>query len=80
MKMCVLECIDKIHTTNLGIERLRKNLQLSQTEDVLYFCKNIILSPNAQFERKGKNWYVKLNGCVLTINASSYTIITGKKI
>lgn len=27
-------------------------------------------------ERHGKNWYVHTDGCVITVNASSYTIIT----
>ena len=29
--------------------------------------------------RQGKNWYVRINSCVITVNASSYTIITAHK-
>ena len=29
--------------------------------------------------RKGKNWYIKTNGCTITVNAYSYTAITAHK-
>ena len=28
---------------------------------------------------KGKNWYVCIDGCVITVNAGSYTIITAHR-
>ncbi len=34
----LLDSIDKIHTTELGTVRIRKNLNL-ETEDVVEFCK-----------------------------------------
>lgn len=69
--------LDKLHTTELGYERIRKNLSLS-CADVIAWCKQKI--ENAEIiNRKGKNWYVHTDGIVLTINAYSYTIITAHK-
>ncbi len=33
----------------------------------------------AVFTRKGKNWYVDADNCVITVNAYSFTIITAHK-
>ncbi|MCI8483674.1 MAG: DUF3781 domain-containing protein [Lachnospiraceae bacterium] len=35
-----------------------------------------ILDETAKIERTGKNWYVMVKGCKITVNAHSYTIIT----
>lgn len=67
--------IDKIHTTELGAVRIRRNLALS-CEDVVEWCKEEIHDPNARILRNGKNWYVEIDGCIITVNANSYTIIT----
>jgi len=69
--------LDKIHTTDLGAERVRKNLKLD-TPDVIAWCRQSILSAEEIF-RKGKNWYVRSDNCVITINAHSYTIITAHR-
>ena len=29
--------------------------------------------------RKGKNWYITVEGCIITVNAHSFTIITAHK-
>jgi hypothetical protein len=69
--------IDKIHTTPLGIVRIKNNLGL-ETTDVVSWCKRKI--KNADYIiRKGKNWYVHKNNAIITINANSYTIITAHK-
>lgn len=70
--------INKLHSTELGIQRIKKNLSLD-TEDVIGWCKEKIVLPTAEITRKGKNWYVMVDGCILTINAYSYTIITAHK-
>lgn len=70
--------LDKLHTTDLGVERIRKNLRL-EAEDVVGWCKKEILEPNADIIRKGKNWYISVADCVITVNAYSYTIITAHK-
>ncbi len=70
--------IAKIHTTELGIDRIKKNLSLD-IDNVVEWCKLKIVSNHAIIERKGKNWYVTVEGSVITINAYSYTIITAHK-
>ncbi len=74
----LLNHLDQLHTTELGILRIKRNLSLD-TENVVDWCKTKISSPNALIERKGKNWYVNIDSCILTINAYSYTIITAHK-
>jgi hypothetical protein len=69
--------IEKLHTTEMGIERIRKNLEL-YTEDVVKWCKDKIKKSDKIY-RKGKNWYVSGKGFIITINAHSYTIITAHK-
>jgi hypothetical protein len=73
----LLENINKIHTTELGILRIKRNLEL-KTNDVVNWCKNEI-KKSSDIYRKGKNWYVSGKGCIITINAHSYTIITAHK-
>lgn len=74
----LLENIDKLHTTELGLERIKRNLGI-ETSDVVSYCKKLILSPSASIERNGKNWYVTIANSRITINAYSYTIITVHK-
>ena len=73
----LIENINKIHTSELGIIRIKKNLKL-ETVDVLKWCKNEIEKAN-NIIRKGKNWYVYKENIIITINANSYTIITAHK-
>ncbi len=71
----LLEHLDKLHTTDLGATRIKRNLSLD-TEDVVDWCKTKIHSANALISRRGKNWYVNVDHCIITINAHCYTIIT----
>ena len=64
-----------LHTTPMGADRIRKNLSLGE-QDAVSWCREQLRRPDAVFVRKGKNWYVHGTGCVITINADSYTIIT----
>jgi len=70
--------IEKIHTTPLGMLRIKRNLCLD-TDDAEKWCKKKIKNPNSRITRKGKNWYVIIDNCVITVNAHSYTIITAHK-
>ena len=70
--------LDQLHTTELGAMRIKRNLSLD-TDDVVGWCAEKISSPNAVLTRKGKNWYVAVDGCIITINAYSYTVITAHK-
>lgn len=71
--------LNKIHTTELGIMRIKRNIGLDN-EDVINWCKEIIKNPDIRVIRKGKNWYVIIKNYEITINAYSYTIITAHKI
>ena len=73
----LLNNIEKIHTTPLGIIRIKRNLEL-ETNDLINWCKQKI-SHADNIYRKGKNWYVSFEDCIITINANSYTIITAHK-
>lgn len=79
MNIELLQNIDKIHTTPLGVERIRRNLSLPDDEDPVRWCKEKIYSPKTMITRKGKNWYVHVDAYILTINAYSYTIITAHR-
>ena len=73
----LIENIEKIHTTPLGVVRIKKNLQL-ETKDVVNWCKRKVKTAE-NISRNGKNWYVNIADSVITINAVSYTIITAHK-
>ena len=74
----LLKNLDKLHTTELGVERIKRNLSLD-TDDVVDWCKAKINSVNTGITRSGKNWYVNIDNCIITVNAYSYTIITAHK-
>jgi len=69
--------LSKIQTTELGIERIRRNLNLS-CSDVVAWCKEHI-EQSKKIERKGKNFYVHIDNAILTVNAYTCTIITAHK-
>ena len=73
----LLSNLDKIHTTELGVWRIKNNLGLD-VEDVVTWCKNKIEKSDDIF-KKGKNWYVNVDDCTITVNAHSFTIITAHK-
>lgn len=75
----LIENIDKLHTTKMGVERIKRNLGL-ETEDVVQWCKIQILDKDTVIERVGKNWYAATDNCKITVNAYSYTIITAHKV
>jgi hypothetical protein len=75
----LIENIDKLHTTEMGVERIKKNLQMEDS-DVVQWCRVRILDKNAVIERIGKNWYVTINNYKITVNVHSYTIITAHKV
>lgn len=77
-KYDLINNIDKLHTTELGKERIARNLSLNDV-DVVEYCKEKTLSDNALINRNGKNWYILVNSIEITINITSYTIITAHK-
>ena len=71
----LLSNINKIHTTVMGIDRIKRNLKLD-TNNVVEYCKNKILDKNCNIYKQGKNYYCEIDNIKITINSYSYTIIT----
>ncbi|MCR5461489.1 MAG: DUF3781 domain-containing protein [bacterium] len=71
----LIDNIDKIHTTELGVIRIKKNLKLD-CNDVVYYIKNKVLDKNAYIYKNGKNYYVEIDDIIITINSFNYCIIT----
>ena len=69
--------VNKLHTTKLGIERIKKNLNIE--EDVVSYCIKKVLDKKCNIYKKGKNWYCDIDNIIITINSYSYTIITAHK-
>ena len=74
----LLANLDSLHTTELGALRIKNNLSLTD-EDVVEWCRSQISAPGTVITRNGKNWYIDVDGCIITVNAYSYTIITAHK-
>ena len=70
--------LHRLHTTELGIERIRTNLCI-QTEDVIGWCREKIRDTGSSVTRRGKNWYISSGDCIITVNANSFTVITAHK-
>ena len=76
--MGLLNNLDKVHTTEMGVDRIKRNIEVD-VDDIVKYSVDKIKQENAVIERKGKNFYVTVDGIIITINASSYTIITAHK-
>ena len=76
--MKLLNNLDKVHTTEMGVDRIKRNIEVD-VDDIVAYCIDKIKQENAVIERKGKNYYVSVDGIIITVNASSYTIITAHK-
>lgn len=74
-KEILLSNIDKLHTTEIGIDRIKRNLKIN-TENVVKYCKKKILDNNCNIYKQGKNWYCEVDNIIITVNSYSYTIIT----
>lgn len=78
-KEILLSNIDKVHTTKMGIDRIRNNLKIA-TDNVIEYCKNKVLDSKCNIYKQGKNWYCEIDNIRITINSYSYTIITAHVI
>ena len=74
----LIDNLDKLHTTQRGTERIKRNLNL-EPGNVVLWCREAIESADIIIGQ-GKNWYAYRDGVVITVNRHSYTIITAKKI
>ncbi len=71
----ILDNIDKVHSTEMGIDRIKRNLKID-TYDVVDYCKQKVLDSKCNIYKRGKNWYCEIENIIITINSYSYTIIT----
>ncbi len=69
--------IDKIHTTLMGVDRIKNNLKIN--DDVVEYLKNKIKDNKCNIYKRGKNWYCEIDNIIITINSYSYTIITAHR-
>ena len=74
----LLDNINRIHTTELGVIRIKKNLNLD-IADVVEYLKEKVLDKNANIYKNGKNYYVEIDNIIITINSYNYCIITAHK-
>jgi len=73
-KEILLLNLDKIHTTKLGLKRLEKNLKINNK--IVDYLKKLIINQDSIVSKKGKNYYVKVDNVLITINSYNYCIIT----
>ena len=73
----LLKNLDKIHTTKMRIKRIEKNLEID--EEPVNYCILKLKKEDSTVNKKGKNYYINADDCIITINSSSYTIITAHK-
>ena len=78
-KKILLDNIDKVHTTEMGIDRIKRNLKIDTT-DVVEYCKNKVLDKNCNIYKQGKNWYCEVENIKITINSYNYTRIIHEHI
>ena len=71
----LLDNIDKLHTTELGEDRIRKNLKVNNN-DVIAFLKEKILDKDCLIYKKGKNYYCEIGKIRITVNYYNFCIIT----
>lgn len=74
-RQTLLQTLSRIHTTPMGVERIKRNLRLSE-RDVVTYCKEKIASPNCEITKRGKNYYCQIDDIIITVNSFSFTIIT----
>ena len=76
-KETLLKNVEKIHTTEMGVGRIQKNLGIS--DEPVNYCISKLKQDNSIVTKKGKNYYVDVDDCIITVNSSSFTIITAHK-
>ena len=74
----LLSHLNDLHTTEMGVERIKRNLSID-TDDIVNWCREKIRQPNVKIFRKGKNYYINIEDIIITVNSYSYTIITAHR-
>ncbi len=73
----LMDNLDKVHITEAAIKRIQKNLGLD-TGDVAAWCKRAIENPET-ITRTDKQWNVRGDGFVISIDAQSFEILTARR-
>ncbi len=73
----LLKNIDRIHTTEMGVGRIQKNLGID--DEPISYCISKLKKEDSKVKKEGKNYYIEVDDCIITINSSSFTIITAHK-
>ena len=76
-KETLLKNVNKIHTTEMGVGRIQRNLGID--EEPVGYCISKLKKEESVVVKEGKNYYVEVDDCIITINSSSFTIITAHK-
>ena len=76
-KKILIKNVEKIHTTEMGVGRIQKNLGIA--DEPVSYCVSKLKQDNSVVTKEGKNYYVNADDCIITINSSSFTIITAHK-
>ena len=74
-----LNNIKKIHTTELGNKRIKKNLKIANV-DIINYLKEIIKSDECIIYKKGKNYYCETADIIITINSYNFCVITAHRV
>ena len=64
-KQVLINNINLVHTTEMGIDRIKKNLKLDN-HDVVSYCKSKVLDKNCNIYKQGKNWYCEIDNIKIT--------------
>ena len=75
----LIENIEKLHTTSVGITRITRNMGIEKTQ-VIEYCKKLITLNDTKITTCGKNFYCKNKNIIIVINAINYMIINAYKI
>ncbi len=76
-KETLLENVGRIHTTEMGVSRIQRNLGIA--DEPVGYCISKLKRKDSVVKKEGKNYYVDADDCIITINSSSFTIITAHK-
>ena len=71
----LIDNIDKVHTTQMGMDRIKRNLKLN-TAEVVEYWKGLSMDGNCYIYQQGRNWYCEIDNVRRTVNSYSCTIIT----
>ncbi|MCH5172236.1 MAG: DUF3781 domain-containing protein [Erysipelotrichales bacterium] len=75
----LLSDVDKIHTTELGYQRIRKVIKLSDAQ-LINYIKDIVKNSETIITKRGKNYYIYFENMRITINSYNYCVITAHSI